>query len=135
MTEYIYEQSGVIPYRHDAGQVQLLVIRSSDGLRWVMPKGMVEPDLTPRESAAKEALEEAGICGSVSIHAVGSYRYRKWGGTCMVEMFLMQVQEELQEWEEDHRIREWVSFEEAVARVNAQGLKELLVRMRELVGE
>ena len=49
-------QSGVIPYRVREGQVEVLVITSSDGLRWVVPKGLVEPGMTAADSAAKEAL-------------------------------------------------------------------------------
>jgi phosphohistidine phosphatase len=127
-------QSGVIPYREGARSVEVLVISSSDGRRWVVPKGLVEPDLTPAESAAKEAWEEAGIRGEVTQPALGEYTYRKWGGTCVVEVFLMRVTEERDAWPEDHRLREWVSIEEAARRVSADGLRELIVRVSEEMG-
>src|SRR4051812_12016185 len=94
-TPRIIEQSGVIPFRLHDGQLQVLVITSSDGLRWGVPKGLVESDLTPASSAGKEALEEAGIRGHVFPNSIGHYDYDKWGGTCRVQMFLLQVEEEL----------------------------------------
>jgi 8-oxo-dGTP pyrophosphatase MutT (NUDIX family) len=48
----------VLP-RDDAGRV-LLVLNAESG-RWQTIGGAVEPDETPREAAAREALEEAGI--------------------------------------------------------------------------
>ncbi|WP_371514877.1 NUDIX domain-containing protein [Brevundimonas denitrificans] len=33
--------------------------------RWIFPKGMVEDDMTPARSAAKEAWEEAGVRGDI----------------------------------------------------------------------
>ena len=58
-----------------------LLVTSRKGTRRVLPKGVVEPDLSPAASAAKEALEEAGICGPIDHEPLGTYQYRKWGGT------------------------------------------------------
>lgn len=92
-----------------------------------MPKGIVEPDLTPAESAAKEALEEAGIEGELLEKTLGSYTYKKWGGTCKVEIFLMKVTAELDTWPEaDVRRREWLPFGMAAERVNERKLRDLI---------
>jgi 8-oxo-dGTP pyrophosphatase MutT (NUDIX family) len=64
-TIVLVEQSGVIPYRIENGQIEVMVITSSTGKRWVIPKGLIEPDMTPQDSAAKEAWEEAGLLGKV----------------------------------------------------------------------
>lgn len=124
--ERIYEQSAVVPYRWRKRRLQILVITSSSGTRWVLPKGLVESYLTPAESAAKEALEEAGIVGSPLEPSIGSYRYQKWGGTCVVEVFLMPVDEVLDAWDEDYRDREWVSLETAAKRMRERKLRRLL---------
>jgi 8-oxo-dGTP pyrophosphatase MutT (NUDIX family) len=54
-------QGGAIVVRHDARTPRVLVVRSSDELRWLFPKGHVEPGETRCETAAREAREEAGV--------------------------------------------------------------------------
>lgn len=124
--EYYYAQSAVIPYRERQGRLEILLISSRKKKRWVIPKGVKEPELSPQDSAAKEALEEAGIQGEVSTQPIGSYQYQKWGGTCTVQVHTMAVKEVLDDWEESYRDREWVSLEVAVARVEEVDLKRIL---------
>jgi 8-oxo-dGTP pyrophosphatase MutT (NUDIX family) len=93
----------------------------------VIPKGIVEPSMSPQESAIKEAFEEAGIRGHAAQTAIGVYAYQKWGGTCRVEVFPFEVTAELQDWpESEFRTREWMSLEDAVNRVREEALKALL---------
>jgi len=122
----IFRQSGVIPYRIKKGRVEILLVTSRSGTRWVIPKGIVEPHLSPRRSAAKEALEEAGIEGKLSRRSIGSYAYRKWSGTCEVEIFEMKVERQRAKWQEQVRTRRWFSPSRAAARVTEKKLKELI---------
>ncbi len=121
-----YTQAAVIPYRSGPEGLEILLVTSRKRKRWVIPKGICEPDLSAAESAAKEAFEEAGIRGRVSGEPVGRYDYRKWGGTCRVEVFTMAVETVLDEWPEDFRDRRWLRPEEAVLRVEEAGLQRLL---------
>ena len=77
-----YRQSSVLPYRLIGNRVEIMMITSTKRKRWILPKGIVEPDMTPAESAAKEAMEEAGVEGEVSPVSIGKYHYKKWGGLC-----------------------------------------------------
>lgn len=52
-----------------------------------LPKGVVDPGMTPPASAIEEAWEEAGIEGLVDETPLGTDDYEKWGGTCTVEVF------------------------------------------------
>lgn len=123
----IFNQSGVIPFRSEEGEVQILLITSRRGKRWVIPKGIVESELSPKESAQKEAFEEAGITGRIIDGTVGEYTYEKWGGTCTVQVFLLEVEKIFDEWPEDFfRIREWTSLEEASERVDEKELKKII---------
>lgn len=131
---FLFQQSGVIPYRRREELVEVLLITSSGGQRWVIPKGVVESNLTPAESAAKEAFEEAGIKGRIHPESVGTYSYEKWGGTCRVDVFLMEVENLLQDWpEKNSRRREWCGVDEAVERVSEPELKELLRKFPDVV--
>ena len=75
--DHYYRQSAVIPYRLREGRVEILLITSRKGKRWVVPKGILEPELTPAESAAKEAREEAGVSGRISAAPVATSCSRK----------------------------------------------------------
>src|SRR5262249_35031825 len=130
----VIEQSAVIPYRLCDGTPEVLVITSSDGLRWVVPKGMIEPGMTPAESAGKEALEEAGVLGEVVAGPLGTYEYRKWGATCRVEVFLLRVDEVLDSWDEQFRTRVWLPVETAASRMTFPALAALVRRITDLIG-
>ena len=108
---YYYNQSSVIPYRIKDGKPEILLVRSSKQKHWVVPKGISEPWLTLQASAAKEALEEAGVEGEVGSESLGSYKYDKWGAECSVQVYPMQANKLIpeDEWEERHRGREWLS--------------------------
>ncbi len=126
-TAVLVDQSGVIPYRIENGEIEVMLITSSTGKRWVIPKGLIEPDMTPQDSAAKEAWEEAGLLGKVFPDLLGTYEYQKSGYTCQVEVFLLEVQAVLEIWPEaSKRKRQWVSIPKAIKRVNEQELKQIL---------
>lgn len=139
LPEWMYRQSAVIPYRcgarHGRGDgLEVLLVTSRKRKRWVPPKGVVEPGMSAADSAAKEAFEEAGIRGRVDVRPLGAYRYRKWGATCTVEVFAMEVTEEFAGWpESDIRTREWLSPEEAASRVDEAELKRMIADLPERV--
>jgi 8-oxo-dGTP pyrophosphatase MutT (NUDIX family) len=109
LPSWIYTQSAILPYRMRGGDLEVLIITSRKGSRWVLPKGIVEPGMTAAASAAKEAMEEAGVEGRIVAQSLGNYRYRKWGGTCEVEVFPMEVTTQRKKWPEStFRRREWV---------------------------
>jgi phosphohistidine phosphatase len=128
---YYYTQSSVIPYRIRDGRPEILIVSSSQRKHWVVPKGIRDPGLTAQESAAKEAWEEAGVEGRVAEDALGSYQYEKWGATCTVEVFPMEVNRTIpeDEWEERHRGREWVTPEVAQRRLRQAELKPLVATL------
>jgi phosphohistidine phosphatase len=127
---YYYTQSAVIPYRVDGdGQTAFLVIGSSKKHHWVVPKGIKDPGLTPQQSAAREAWEEAGIRGEVSDEPLGHYMVEKWGAQCGVDVYAMRVSEiaDDDDWEENHRQRHWLSAKKAAASLKQQELGIMLL--------
>jgi cytidylate kinase len=124
--EHFFEQSAVLPYREERNRLEFLLITSRRRKRWVIPKGVRELDMTPAASAAKEALEEAGIEGELSADPIGTYTYEKWGGTCRVEVFAMAVHTSYDVWSEDCRDRVWLTPDEAVARLDEPELQQLV---------
>lgn len=128
---YYYTQSAVIPYRKTETGPEILIVGSSSGRHWVVPKGIVEPGLGPARSALIEAREEAGVEGLASDGPVGHYDYDKWGATCEVAVYTMEVTRILSgdEWEESHRDRRWVSPSEAADLLHQPALKEFVERI------
>lgn len=125
---YYYTQSAVIPFKIVDGELKVMMITSSSGRWWGIPKGIVEPGLSEQDSAAKEAMEEAGVIGRVHPEPYGHYRHFKWGANCDVTVYAMAVERELddQEWQEDHRIRRWLSVSSLPDSIKNKELKSLI---------
>ncbi|MFK5891725.1 MAG: histidine phosphatase family protein [Pseudomonadota bacterium] len=132
---YYYQQSAVIPYRYINGKLQILLISSSKNKHMVIPKGIKEPGLTPQDSAAKEALEEAGIEGQVESTIIGSYDYQKWKASTHVDIYPMLVSRELDEssWQESHRGRIWMTIEEAINKIYQPELKAIFEQFQQYI--
>jgi len=127
LPDWMYVQSAVLPYRRNDGGLEILLVTTGSGRGWTLPKGSVEPDMTPETSAEKEAWEEAGIQGEVSNESLGSYTYRNWAGSFTVEVFPMRVTAELDEWPECMvRRREWMSIEESLERIQNEGVHKII---------
>ncbi len=67
-------QGGAVVIRPGGRTPRILVVRSSDGLSWLFPKGHTEPGETPAQAAARETREEAGVVGRVGAF-LGRDRY------------------------------------------------------------
>jgi 8-oxo-dGTP pyrophosphatase MutT (NUDIX family) len=128
-----YKQSGVIPYRKRQGKLEVMLITSRNKGRWIIPKGVIEPDLNPRDSAAKEAFEEAGVQGDVHRKLLGIYRHRKWGDVCTVQIYAMKVRKIHRKWDETDREREWLSLKDALQRLSKNDLKRAMQRLPRVV--
>lgn len=116
-------QAAALPVRN--GKVCL--VTSSNGKRWVIPKGLIEPGQTAGETALQEAWEEAGLVGALDPQPVGSYVYQKWCGTCHVTVFVMRVTEVATDWPEmDLRQRSWLTPGGALERIDDAGLADVV---------
>ena len=122
-------QSAVIPYRRRRKNIEVLMVTSLGSGRWVFPKGHIKRDISARQSAEKEAFEEAGIGGRLSPNRIGYYRYCKKKKTRIyqVEVFAMNVTNVLESWPEEHmRQRKWMSPENAANIVKEDDLRILI---------
>ena len=121
---FYYRQSAVVPFFEEEGVLRVVLITNRSRTSWILPKGIVEKDMTPSASAAKEAIEEGGIYGDVFDEKVSCFSYEKWGGECKVEVFPLKVTELLDEWDEgttlntDGRTRGFFDFEEALRKIS-----------------
>jgi 8-oxo-dGTP pyrophosphatase MutT (NUDIX family) len=122
-----------LPFRIESGNLQVLLVTSRETRRWVIPKGWPIRGLPPRGVAAREALEEAGLVGTiVGKRSIGSYHYAKrlpenHENLCRVKVFLLSVDHQLEDWpEKEQRECRWVTPEKAAHMVDEGGLAEIL---------
>ena len=127
-------QFGALPYRVDDEEgLQILLVTSRDTGRWVVPKGNPIPHRNGPETAAQEALEEAGAEGEIGTSPIGSFRYRKRMRLLLpvnaeVRVFPLRVDRLHGAWPEAHqRRRQWFNRAEAAEAVAERGLKRLIL--------
>lgn len=121
--ESYVRQAAALPLRNG----RICLVTSSNGKRWVIPKGLIEPGQTAGETALQEAWEEAGLVGTLRQEPIGSFVYEKWCGACHVTVFVMDVTEMKQDWpERTIRQRIWTTPAGAVERLDDVGLVEII---------
>ena len=126
-------QYAALPYTVREGQAEVMLITSRDTRRWIIPKGWPEKKVAPADLAAREAYEEAGLVGRTTQQPCGRYRYEKRlksgkSATCDVDVYLLQVERELDDWpEKGQRERRWMTPAQAALLVSEAGLIELLL--------
>ena len=127
-------QYGVMPYTIVDGQALFLLVTSRRTGRWIFPKGGAIEGMTPREVAALEGFEEAGIEGEVEPSPIGVYRSTKTVGmrnvVIQVELYPLRLTRQFDDWPEmNHRERRWVVRAAAIALLSNARLVELVTRL------
>jgi 8-oxo-dGTP pyrophosphatase MutT (NUDIX family) len=129
-------QYGALPYRVSNGsRAEFMLVTSRETRRWIIPKGWPKKGKSPRQSAAREAFEEAGVRGAVGRRPVGSFSYEKRlknGGVveCEVRVFPLEVRRQNKEWPEKQERRvKWLSAAKAAARVKQPRLSRIIRRL------
>lgn len=131
--DHWYRQSAAVPVRERNGELEILLVTSLKNSRWILPKGIVEPGMTPQESAAKEAWEEAGVKGRIAETPLGHYVNRKWGGLCRVDAYRLDVTEIAGDWlESGKRERRWFSVREAARQMKSDEAAAMVKKLGEL---
>lgn len=88
------------------GAVDICLVTSRGGGRWIIPKGNPIRGLAPHEVAAREALEEAGLVGHVGKRCIGTFKFERIRNgrntTCLVDVYALKVEKQMQTWTEMH---------------------------------
>ena len=126
-------QYGALPYRVSGGTVEILLITTRNSRRWIVPKGWPMAGVAPHVSAAREALEEAGVSGEIGREAIGSFRYFKQLKNghvvvpCRVDVYPLKVTQEHKRWaEKDAREMRWCTVDVALAQITEPSLRKLI---------
>ena len=124
-------QFAALCYRITNDRPQILLVTSLKAGRWIVPKGWPEKGLTPGQSAAREAWEEAGVTGTLHENAIGLFSYVKLGDKrhlpCVALVFPLLVQSLSDDYPEaKRRTRAWFGRKKAAAAVREPELAHLL---------
>src|SRR5262245_32956192 len=111
--------AGAVTVRQTQNRIVYLIVSSSDGKHWVLPKGHIEPGETPAAAALRELKEEAGGIGE-ALAELALQQFQKRGKTCIVQYFLVREVSTIQSaekrvlrWEDEESASRLLSFEEA----------------------
>ena len=135
------QQFAAICFRRQkkSGTLEVLVITSRDTGRWVIPKGWHMKSKLPHAIAEREAFEEAGVKGKAQREPLGNYTYQKrmkgdLKVPCRVQVHALEVKDMVRDFPEaGSRVLDWVSCEEAAARVDEPELKALFLEFGKTV--
>jgi len=132
-------QYGALCWRDHGKGLEVLLVTSRETGRWVIPKGWPIRNLTPEESAAREAWEEAGVKGSATPECLGIYSYEKGVGRpagprvyhpCVVAVYPLAVRQLAKTWPEaKQRKRKWFTPKKAARKVDEPELQALLAAL------
>ena len=129
-------QYAALPWRHSGGGREVMLITSRDTGRWVIPKGWPIKGLSPAETAAREAFEEAGLGGQVSKKPIGEFEYGKRLNNgkvqpTKVEVFAVEQMVQHPAWpEQGQRRLQWFSVPEAAEAVEEPQLKDIIRKLK-----
>jgi 8-oxo-dGTP pyrophosphatase MutT (NUDIX family) len=119
-------QSGALPYAVVDGRVVFLLVTARRTGRWIFPKGSVSTGMTPWDSAAKEAMEEAGVAGEISNEPIGTYWIADKGEKIAVDLYPLRVDQQFDRWKEkEQRLRHWVLLPEAQRLITDRALARI----------
>jgi 8-oxo-dGTP pyrophosphatase MutT (NUDIX family) len=111
--------AGGVAFRKKGNQFSYLVISSSDGAHWVLPKGHIETGEGPEETALRELREEAGIIGEI-VTELSTHQYKKEDEVINVRYFLIRhigyghpKENRSVQWVNEHGALQLLSFEDA----------------------
>ena len=132
--EFNFHQSGVIPYRKKNGDLQVLLITSVKRKKWILPKGYIEFNLSPFESAKKEAYEEAGVIGANETVELGSFSMKRSIGFCDITIYSMEVVEVLDDYpEKEIRKRKWFPVKEAAENIDIPEVSGMILSLSDKI--
>lgn len=124
--------AGCVAYRTTDDEPLFVVVSSSDGKHWVLPKGHIEPGESPTEAALRELAEEAGVTGRI-VAKIGREKYATEKEKAVVDYFLIEASG-CRRAEEVRTVR-WLNEAAAHTMLTFDGQKKALRRGAAMVAD
>ena len=128
-----FRQIAALPYRvEEDGSVEVLLVTSRERGRWILPKGWPIKGMKDHAAAETEALEEAGITGTIGRKPIGRFEYDKRFPRKVervkVDVFPLAVDGQLDDWrEKGQREVRWFKPDEAAAMAADEGVGPMIL--------
>ena len=104
---------GAFPFLLKKGKIYIMIVTSTSGKSWILPKGHPEDDLNKSQVAQLEAYEEAGIKGNI-IDTKLSKEFKRDKDDILI-IYPLFIKKILDEWpEQEIRERRLVTVKEAL---------------------
>ncbi|WP_027037684.1 NUDIX hydrolase [Mesorhizobium ciceri] len=129
-------QVAAIPFRLTPhGDIEVMLVTSRTTRRFIVPKGWPMKGKSGRKAATIEAQEEAGVLGKTLKQPAGTYSYWKRLANRFVRVdvivYLLEVSEELADWQEaKRRQRAWLAPADAAMLIDEPDLSTLVKTLK-----
>ncbi len=124
--------AGCVAYRKTEDETLFVVVSSSDGRHWVLPKGHIAPGENPKEAALRELAEEAGVTGRI-VAKIGREKYSTEKEKAVVDYFLIEASG-CRRAEEARTVR-WLNETAARTTLTFDGQKKALRRGAAMIAD
>ena len=129
---------GIVFRRSPEGKLEILLIQDAKN-RWTIPKGHVEPDEEPKQTAEREIREETGLQEMKVHNWLGKVNFRYRRGQTLVLMtmhiYLVQGQGDTNKLEGEDWLNDikWLPANEAIDKIAYDDIgKLILVGMKKI---
>ncbi len=131
----LIQQSGSAPYIVYGSEIRVMLVTPSAGGGWILPKGNIAKRLDTLTSAAKEALEEAGVVGECENNVLGTIHIAKTpDDVASIRIFPLEIKRILPSWQEEGmRSRRLFRIDRAIRIMKTEESAEVLRNLRTLV--
>lgn len=133
--------AGGVAFRWRDSEPEIAIVCVKPKQRWQLPKGIVDPGESPEVTAVREVKEEAGVeTDRLALIETIEYWYRSvMNGKPVryhkfVHFYLLKYRSGNVS-EHDHEVEEarWVSFEEALERLEFKSERDVVEKAREMI--
>ncbi|HEV2403409.1 MAG TPA: NUDIX domain-containing protein [Candidatus Saccharimonadales bacterium] len=123
---------GVVFRRDEAGKLEILLIQDAKN-RWTIPKGHVEPNEDPKDTATREITEETGLQKMRAYNWLGKvhFRYRRAQTLVLMTMhiYLVQAQGDTNDLKPEDWLADiqWFPAQEAIDKIAYDDIGKLIL--------
>ncbi len=115
----VLTHAGCVVFRSKGNETLFLIISSSSGKHWVLPKGHIEGQESPEAAALRELKEEAGVKGQI-LGPLLIQKFKKAEELVIIQYYLVRMigtqkpkEDRVLCWEDEKTASKMLSFKEA----------------------
>jgi 8-oxo-dGTP pyrophosphatase MutT (NUDIX family) len=120
-----HREIGALPYRIRKNGIELILVTTRDGKRWILPKGQPEKRMSHPDVAKMEAYEEAGVLGAIDKDKHAEVVLSRGVKRTRLRIYPLRSKKVLKEYpESDRRKRIIVQPDDALKMISDKSLRK-----------